>query len=75
MADTDIPCARSVTRLAHDHGLALLSATQMALADRLTVALGIGEDALMENAGRPVAQAIQRRWTPRPVLEIGRAHV
>ncbi|AMM23574.1 bifunctional ADP-dependent NAD(P)H-hydrate dehydratase/NAD(P)H-hydrate epimerase [Variovorax sp. PAMC 28711] len=47
---------------------ALVTAKQMALADRLTVASGIGEMALMENAGRPVAQAIQQRWTPRPVL-------
>ena len=47
---------------------ALLTALQMAEADRLTVASGIGETALMENAGRPVAQAIMDRWTPRPVL-------
>ncbi len=47
---------------------ALLSAVQMALADRLTVASGIGGAALMENAGRPVALAVQRRWSPRPVL-------
>jgi NAD(P)H-hydrate epimerase len=47
---------------------ALLTAAQMALADRLTVASGIGDTALMENAGRPVAQAIMQRWTPRPVL-------
>lgn len=47
---------------------ALLTATQMAQADRLTVASGISANALMENAGRPVAQAIQQHWTPRPVL-------
>jgi ADP-dependent NAD(P)H-hydrate dehydratase / NAD(P)H-hydrate epimerase len=47
---------------------ALLTATQMAEADRLTVASGISATALMENAGRPVAQAILQRWTPRPVL-------
>jgi NAD(P)H-hydrate epimerase len=40
----------------------------MAEADRLTVASGISGTALMENAGRPVAQAIMQRWTPRPVL-------
>jgi NAD(P)H-hydrate epimerase len=47
---------------------ALLSATQMAQADRLTVASGITEVALMDNAGRPVAQAVLQRWAPRPVL-------
>ena len=47
---------------------ALLTAVQMAEADRLTVASGISGTALMENAGRPVAQAIIDRWTPRPVL-------
>jgi NAD(P)H-hydrate epimerase len=40
----------------------------MAQADRLTVASGISAIALMESAGRPVAAAIQQRWTPRPVL-------
>jgi len=48
--------------------VALLSVTQMAQADRLTVASGISASALMENAGRPVAQAIMDRWSPRPVL-------
>ena len=47
---------------------ALLTASQMAEADRLTVAAGINGIALMENAGRPVAQEIIRRWTRRPVL-------
>ena len=47
---------------------ALLTATQMAQADRLTVESGISGTELMENAGRPVAQAIMQRWTPRPVL-------
>ena len=51
-----------------DCSVALLSAAQMAQADQLTVASGISGKALMENAGRPVAQAIQQRWTPRPVL-------
>jgi NAD(P)H-hydrate epimerase len=40
----------------------------MAEADRLTVASGISSNALMENAGRPVATAIMERWTPRPIL-------
>ena len=46
----------------------LLTAVQMAQADRLTVDSGISDIALMENAGRPVALAIMQRWTPRPVL-------
>lgn len=53
---------------APDSRTALLTAGQMAQADRLTVASGISATALMENAGRPVAQAIRQRWTPRPVL-------
>jgi NAD(P)H-hydrate epimerase len=51
-----------------DGRTALLTAAQMAEADRLTVASGISSTALMENAGRPVAQALMQRWTPRPVL-------
>ena len=47
---------------------ALLSARQMSEADRLTIASGISDNDLMENAGRPVAQAIITRWTPRPVV-------
>jgi len=47
---------------------ALLTSRQMAEADRLTVASGIAGIELMENAGRPVAQTIQQRWTPRPVV-------
>ena len=51
-----------------DHRTALLSSRQMAQADRLTVASGVGGTVLMENAGRAVARAILQRWTPRPVL-------
>jgi hydroxyethylthiazole kinase-like uncharacterized protein yjeF len=51
-----------------DRHVALLTTAQMAQADRLTVASGISEARLMENAGRPVAQAIIERWSPRPVL-------
>ncbi|WP_291010668.1 NAD(P)H-hydrate dehydratase [Hydrogenophaga sp.] len=47
---------------------ALLTAAQMGEADRLTVASGISEMRLMENAGRAVAQAIVQRWSPRPAL-------
>ena len=48
-----------------DH--ALLSPGQMGEADRLTIAGGIAGAMLMENAGRAVADAISRRWAPRPV--------
>ena len=54
--------------VAPDCRTALLTATQMAQADRLTVDSGISGTVLMENAGRPVALAIIQRWTPRPVL-------
>lgn len=47
---------------------AVLTVGQMALADALAEASGLGAAALMENAGRQVAQAIQARWTPRPVV-------
>jgi NAD(P)H-hydrate epimerase len=47
---------------------ALLTSRQMAEADRLTVASGIESIALMENAGRPVAHEIMRRWAPRQVI-------
>src|SRR5438309_3984182 len=47
---------------------ALLTPQQMGEADRLTIAGGIPGIALMENAGRGVADAISRRWTPRPLV-------
>jgi NAD(P)H-hydrate repair Nnr-like enzyme with NAD(P)H-hydrate epimerase domain len=53
------------TPAAPDCSTALLSAAQMAQADRCTVEGGISSIALMENAGRPVAQAIMQRWAPR----------
>jgi NAD(P)H-hydrate repair Nnr-like enzyme with NAD(P)H-hydrate epimerase domain len=45
-----------------------LTAAQMAKAERLTGASGISGNAPMEYADRPVAQAIQQRWTPGLVL-------
>ena len=47
---------------------ALLTTTQMAQADRLTIVSGINGAALMESAGRSVAQTIMQRWAPRSVL-------
>lgn len=49
-----------------DH--ALLTPSQMGEADRLTIGGGIPGSVLMENAGRAVADAISRRWPPRPVV-------
>ena len=47
---------------------ALLDVRQMGEADRLTVASGTTVIELMENAGKAVAQAIEKRWTARPVI-------
>jgi NAD(P)H-hydrate epimerase len=47
--------------------LALLTPSEMAAADRLTIAGGIPGPVLMETAGRAVADALRRRWTRRPV--------
>ncbi len=47
---------------------ALLTNAQMAEVDRLTVASGISAIALMENAGRAVADAIVRRWSPCQII-------
>ena len=43
---------------------ALLTVAQMELADRLTVAAGVGIETLMDHAGRCVAEEIKRRYTP-----------
>jgi hydroxyethylthiazole kinase-like uncharacterized protein yjeF len=40
----------------------------MSEADRLTIVGGIAGAVLMENAGRAVADAVSRRWPPRPIV-------
>jgi ADP-dependent NAD(P)H-hydrate dehydratase / NAD(P)H-hydrate epimerase len=47
---------------------ALLTPPQMGEADRLTIAGGISGTALMENAGRAVADAVSRRWPKQKTL-------
>lgn len=49
---------------------ALLTPQQMAEADRLTIAGGVAGASLMENAGRAVADAVARRWPPRPLVAL-----
>jgi NAD(P)H-hydrate epimerase len=46
---------------------ALLTPQQMGEADRLTIASGVAGTALMESAGRAVADAVARRWPRRPL--------
>ena len=46
---------------------ALLTPQQMGEADRLTIGGGVPGSALMENAGRAVADAVARRWPKRPL--------
>jgi len=50
------------------HKHALLTPQQMAKADRLTIAGGVPGIELMENAGQAVADAVSRRWPPRPLI-------
>lgn len=46
---------------------ALLTPVEMAAADRAAMAAGVSGVTLMEAAGRAVAEAVMRRWLPRPV--------
>ncbi len=48
----------------------LLTPQQMGEADRLTIAGGLAGTLLMENAGRAVADAVSRRFSPRPVVAL-----
>ncbi|MBV8133484.1 MAG: NAD(P)H-hydrate dehydratase [Alphaproteobacteria bacterium] len=47
---------------------ALLTPRQMGEVDRLTIAGGVPGSALMDKAGRGVADTISRRWSPRPLV-------
>jgi len=49
------------------HAHELLSVDQMYRADALAVAAGVPGIRLMEQAGWAVADAVRRRWSPRPV--------
>jgi NAD(P)H-hydrate epimerase len=68
VADLSINGVKAAPLRVADCGVAVLTARQMSLADRLTVASGISDTSLMENAGCPVARAIMERWSPRPVI-------
>ena len=46
----------------------LLTVAEMAQADHLATRFGISLAQLMENAGKSVAEEIQKRWKPRPTL-------
>lgn len=46
---------------------ALLTPAEMTQADNAAIALGVSGVALMEAAGLAVAQAVQKRWSPRPL--------
>ena len=47
---------------------ALLTVEETARADRLAAACGHPGFELMRNAGAAIADAVRRRWSPRPVL-------
>lgn len=57
-----------MTVAAESSGLELLTVEQMYRADAATMAAGLPGSQLMDNAGRAVAEAVQARWQPRPVL-------
>jgi hydroxyethylthiazole kinase-like uncharacterized protein yjeF len=48
-------------------GLEILTTAETAAADRAAIAAGTSGRTLMERAGQAVADAVQARWSPRPV--------
>lgn len=48
----------------------LLTCEQMARADAWAMAHGVDGSALMARAGKAVAEAVQARWSPRPVVVV-----
>src|SRR5437763_9621519 len=60
MSDPTVPWCRH----------ALLTPAEMGEADRLAIAGGTAGIALMENAGRAVADAVSRRWPRQPVAAL-----
>ena len=51
-------------------GSEIITIAQMRAIDAASAASGVPTRSLMERAGRAVASAIERRWTPRPVVVI-----
>lgn len=67
MADSNAD-AEQLPGLAPDGAPALLSVAAMYACDQATIASGVAGYTLMTHAGYGIAQAIQRRWTRRPVV-------
>ncbi|MHC4984250.1 MAG: NAD(P)H-hydrate dehydratase [Planctomycetota bacterium] len=63
-----MPGSGSKAEIASRGGRALLSVAEMSRADAAAVAAGVAGSELMANAGRAVAEAVQARWEPRPLL-------
>lgn len=62
------PAFQTKVAEALDNRTALLDVHQMAEADRLTVASGVPAIEMMARAGQAVANGVQRRWQPCPII-------
>lgn len=60
--------ALNLLSVAPDYPLDLLSPAQMGAVDAEAAAVGLAVFDLMDRAGTGVAEVVQARWTPRPVL-------
>src|SRR3989442_3822492 len=68
-AEPAYPALRGMTTLPRAWNRhALLTPQQMGEADRLAIAGGVPGIALMENAGRVVADAVSRHWPRQPLV-------